>query len=79
LPNQRFGQEKMETSDMTLKVALLAVALTIVAPAFADTVPNATTTHPTLIAKQVTPPPKQVVKKPPPPCNKPNHQACKRN
>jgi hypothetical protein len=32
-----------------------------------------------LITKPVTPPPKQVVKKPPPPCNKPNHQACKRN
>ena len=63
---------------MTLKVAFLAVALTIGAPAFSDTVPNGTTTHPTLFAKQVTPPPKQVVKKPPPPCNKPNHQACKR-
>lgn len=64
---------------MTRKAAFLAFALIIVAPAYSDTVPNGAITHPTLITKPVTPPPKQVVKKPPPPCNKPNHQACKRN
>jgi hypothetical protein len=58
-----------ELRELKQKSAFLAVALTIVAPAFADTVttgPKHPT--PTSVVKQVVPPPKQVVKRPPPPC-----------
>jgi hypothetical protein len=61
---------------MLRKIALLAAALTIMAPAFADTPSTGKIKNPV-----VNPPasPKQVIKKPPPPCKPtPGHTACPR-
>ena len=60
---------------MLRKIALLAAALTIVAPAFADTPSTGKVKSPVPVVNRP-PPPKQVIKKPPPPC-KP-HTACPR-
>ncbi len=62
---------------MLRKLSLLAAALTIMAPAFADT-PSTDKPKPPVPVKTATPP-KQVIKKPPPPCKPtPGHTACPR-
>jgi hypothetical protein len=62
---------------MLSKFSLLAAALTIMAPAFADT-PSTDKTKPPVLMNPA-PPPKQVIKKPPPPCKPtPGHTACPR-
>ncbi len=73
-------QNAMEKRVMLRKIALLAAALTIMTPAFADTPSTDKITKPVLtplLPPAV--PPKQVIKKPPPPCKPtPGHTACPR-
>ena len=61
---------------MLRKIVLLAAALTIMAPAFADTASTGTIKNPVVNPAGS---PKKVIKKPPPPCKPtPGHTACPR-